>query len=177
MIQVLDRNFVPLISASEIQLRVDEIADKINLEYISEPPVLLGVLNGAFMFFSDLVKRLQIPVQVAFIRISSYEGLNSSGNVATEIELRDDLTGRRVIVIEDIVDTGRSMEYLVKVLESKGVKDIALVALLHKPDALQVPTVKLDHIGFSIKNKFVVGYGLDYAGFGRNLPEIYVLEE
>ncbi|WP_209329622.1 hypoxanthine phosphoribosyltransferase [Lunatimonas salinarum] len=176
MIQILDRNFVPYISASEIQQRVKEIAGKINEEFAGDPPVLLGVLNGAFMFFSDLVKHLTIPCEVAFIRISSYQGLQSSGKVIPKMEVTDDLKGKRVIVVEDIVDTGRSMEYLLQVLAGMGVPSVSIVTLLQKPDALEVEGISLDYVGFSIQNQFVLGYGLDYNGFGRNLPEIYVLK-
>ncbi|MCC5938056.1 MAG: hypoxanthine phosphoribosyltransferase [Lunatimonas sp.] len=177
MIRILDRNFVPYISASEIQHRVKEIADKINVDFAGESPIFLGVLNGAFMFFSDLVKQITIPSQVAFIKISSYQGTQSSGKITAKVELTDDLTGKRIIVVEDIVDTGRSMEYLLSILAEKQVASVTIASLLQKPEALEVDGIPLDYVGFSIQNQFVIGYGLDYNGFGRNLPGIYVVKE
>jgi len=177
MIRILDRNFVPYISASEIQHRVKEIADKINVDFAGESPIFLGVLNGAFMFFSDLVKQITIPSQVAFIKISSYQGTQSSGKITAKVELTDDLTGKRIIVVEDIVDTGKSMEYLLSILADKQVASVTIASLLQKPDALEVDGIPLDYVGFSIQNQFVIGYGLDYNGFGRNLPGIYVVKE
>lgn len=177
MIRILDRNFVPYLSASEIQHRVAEIAGNISVDFAGESPVILGVLNGSFMFFSDLVKQITVPLQVAFIKISSYDGLQSSGVITPKLELTDELAGKQVIVVEDIVDTGRSMEYLLSVLAEKGVASVSIASLLQKPEALEADGISVDYVGFSIQNRFVVGYGLDYNGFGRNLPEIYVLKE
>lgn len=176
MIFIHNKPFIPYIDAQTIQRAVDRIAAEICVDYESEPPLLVGVLNGAFMFFSDLVKRIDLPVDVSFMKVASYAGTSSTGQVTRHLEAGDEITGRHVILVEDIVDTGRSMAVIQKLVRQKKPKSIALATLLHKPDALIEP-VEIKYLGFAIEDKFVVGYGLDFDGLGRNLPEIFQLKD
>jgi hypoxanthine phosphoribosyltransferase len=175
MIKIKGKEFVPFINAKEIDNRLEAIGAQISLDYKDETPVLIGVLNGSFMFLSDLVKYLNISTEISFIKIASYSGIGSTGKVTDLIGLESELEGRRVIIIEDVIDTGLSMNHLVKTIQSKNPKSIAIATLLFKPDALKY-SIDIDYIGFKIENKFVVGYGLDYDGMGRNIPAIYQLK-
>lgn len=148
---------------------------EISKDFADESAVLIGVLNGAYMFLADLTKKVTVPIEVSFIKVSSYKGLESSGSVNNLIGLDIDLKGRSVIIVEDIIDTGLSMKYLRELIEKEKPKRIAVAALLVKPEAI-VHNTKIDYIGFEIPNKFVVGYGMDYDGFGRNLPALYQLK-
>ena len=155
--------------------RVREMGRKISIDFEGQSPVLLGILNGSFMFLSDLAKSISIPVEICFLRISSYQGTKSSGRVKELSSLDVDLKDRPIIIVEDIVDTGLSMAYTLDKIKKLEPKSISIAALLTKPEALQHP-VKVDYMGFEIPNKFVVGYGLDFDGYGRNLPSIYQLK-
>lgn len=157
-----------------IQQRVKEIAASINQEYAGKRPLFIAILNGSFMFASDLFKQLTVEAELCFIKLSSYKGMQTSGRVITTIGLDDDLFGRDVIIVEDIVDTGKTLHNFLPRLIHQQPKSLKMVTLLHKPEATEFP-LALDYIGFSIPNKFVVGYGLDYDGLGRNLKEIYQL--
>lgn len=174
-IRVHDKNFVPYLSAAVIGDRVRELAMVISRDYADKKPLFLAVLNGSFLFAADLFRNLEIEAEISFIKLASYKGTTSSGNVITAIGLEESLHGRHVILLEDIIDTGKTLYSFMPQLEHQGPASIKIAALLTKPEALQFP-VKADYLGFSIPDKFVVGYGLDYDGLGRNIPEIYQLE-
>lgn len=175
-IQILDKSFVPYISSEKIQNRIAEIAQEINQKYQDKKPVFLAILNGSFMFASDLFKKITIDAEISFVKLISYQGTSSTGSVKKALGLETDLSNRHVIIIEDIVDTGHTMASFIPDLERSGASSIALATLLHKPEAT-TEYVKIDFCGFSIPDKFVVGYGLDYDQIGRNLPEIYQLAD
>lgn len=175
MIQIKDKEFIAYISEEMLMQRVRDMGIKISRDFQGQFPLLIGVLNGSFMFLADLAKSISIPVEISFIKISSYQGTHSTGKVKDTYGLDMDLKGRPVIIVEDIVDTGLSMSFLCEKIKKLGPKSINIATLLTKPDALQHP-VKVDYVGFEIPNKFVVGYGLDYDGYGRNLPAIYQLK-
>lgn len=175
MIQIKDKKFVPYISSSALQQRIQELGKAISKDFEGETPVLLGILNGSFMFAADLAKSIETPMEITFLKIASYEGDASTGKVKSLLGLDKSLEGRSVVVVEDIVDTGLSMTHILEVLSQHSPKRIAIATLLLKPEALKYP-IALDYVGFEIPNKFVVGYGLDYDGQGRNIPEIYQLK-
>lgn len=174
VIKVHDKSFETYLPEEMIQQRVKEIAASINQEYAGKRPLFIAILNGSFMFASDLFKQLTVEAELCFIKLSSYKGMQTSGRVITTIGLDDDLFGRDVIIVEDIVDTGKTLHNFLPRLIHQQPKSLKMVTLLHKPEATEFP-LALDYIGFSIPNKFVVGYGLDYDGLGRNLKEIYQL--
>ena len=174
VIHVHDKSFETYLSEATIQERIKELAEEINKEYAGKKLLFIAILNGSFMFAADLFKHLDIQAELCFIKLASYKGLKSSGNVVTSIGLDDDLFGREVIIVEDIVDTGKTLhEFLPKLLHQQP-KSLKIATLLHKSEATAFP-IKLDYVGFDIPNKFVIGYGLDYDGLGRNLKEIYQL--
>jgi hypoxanthine phosphoribosyltransferase len=175
MISIKDKIFVPYITANAIQQRVEEIGAEISKDHKENFPILIGVLNGSFMFLSDLVKNISIPIEISFIKVSSYSGTSSTGSVKNILGLEIDLKDRTVIIVEDIIDTGLSMKHLVEMIEKENPKKIAIVSLLVKPEALLFQ-ITPDYVGFEIPNKFVVGYGLDFDGLGRNLSELYQLK-
>ena len=175
MIQVKDKTFILFLYEKTLQKRITEIGSEISKDFENKDPIIIGVLNGSFMFLSDLAKKITIPAEITFIKISSYEGEKSTGNVKNLIGLDSGLEGRNIIVVEDIVDTGLSMLHLIDQLRKTNPATISLATLLHKPEALKYK-IQLDYVGFEIPNKFVVGYGLDYDGYGRNIPEIYQLK-
>ena len=164
--------FELMIPADQVQQRVSEIADELNKFWKDKDPIFLCILNGAFVFASDLFMRLNINAQISFVKLASYTGDHSSGDVKTLIGLDKRLTGRHVVIIEDIVDTGKTMYELLPTLQNYQPESVQIVTLLTKPDALKFE-VKPAYIGFEIEDKFVVGYGLDYNGHGRNLNGIY----
>ena len=173
-VQLYDKNFKPYLSKDQISLAVSKVAQEINSLYADKNPVLIAVLNGAFMFCADLCRNLNCSPEVQFVKLSSYEGLQSTGIVKELIGLNIDLTNRHVIVIEDIVDTGGTVEILKEMLAEKNVASLAVATFLFKPAAFK--GVELPgFIGMEIPNDFVVGYGLDYNGLGRELAELYVL--
>jgi hypoxanthine phosphoribosyltransferase len=172
-IQVLDKQFVPFLSAELIQQKIEDIAGAINTDFANKKPLFIAVLNGSFMFAADLFKKLSIPAEICFIKLASYKGTKSTGQVVTAIGLDIDIIDRHVILLEDIVDTGRTLGAFIPQLENQQPASLSLAVLLHKPDATVIP-VNINYLGFSIPDKFVVGFGLDYDGYGRNLPEIYV---
>ena len=173
-IKVLELTFETSISAESIQAEVSRIAEDMNRDLANKNPIFLGILNGAFMFASDLFKQINIPCQITFLKLASYEGIQSSGTVKQLIGINQDLKDRTVVILEDIVDTGITLETIIRQLSGYQPKEILVATMLHKPDALQ-KKVKLDYVGFNIPNEFVLGYGLDYNGYARNLPEIYTL--
>lgn len=173
---IRDKSFVPFISGETIQNRVAEIADQINRDYADKQPLLIGILNGSVIFAADLLKNLSIPCEIGFIRVSSYQQTMSTGQLKQILGLTESLTGRDVILVEDIVDTGLTITDVCEQLTAQNPASLAIATLLLKPDALQKP-VDLQYVGFKIENRFVVGYGLDYDGLGRNTKDIYVLSE
>ncbi|MDP4262198.1 MAG: hypoxanthine phosphoribosyltransferase [Bacteroidota bacterium] len=174
VIKVHDKSFETYLSEETILQRVKEIAGDINKDYAGKRPLFIAILNGSFMFASDMFKQLTIEAELCFIKLASYKGLKSSGSVVTSIGLEDDLFDKEVVIVEDIVDTGKTLyNFLPKLLHQQP-KSLKIAALLHKPEATEYP-LELNYIGFRIPNKFVVGYGLDYDGLGRNLKEIYQL--
>ena len=175
-INVHDKAFEIFLSEAEIQKRIAELAADINRDYEGKRPLFIAILNGSFMFASDLFKHLTIDAEICFIKLVSYKGMKSSGHITTAIGLDQDLYGRDVIIIEDIVDTGKTLGYFLPKLEHQQPASLKIAALLHKPEA-PVHPLTIDYIGFSIPNKFVVGYGLDYDGCGRNLKQIYQVVE
>lgn len=174
MLTVKDKTFVPFITADAIQTRIRELAEQINEEYVGKQPLLVVVLNGAFLFAADLAKHLTIPCEITFLRVSSYQGTTSTGHLKEILGLSEPVTGRDLIVIEDIVDTGRTIGDICDQLLAKQPSSLAIATLLFKPEALQKP-LDLHYVGFEIENRFVLGYGLDYDGLGRNTPDIMVL--
>jgi|ERR1044072_8966486 hypoxanthine phosphoribosyltransferase len=176
IIKVHDKQFQPYIGAKELQLRIKEMADQINKDLEGEKPLFIAILNGSFMFAADVFKYLSIEAEISFIKLVSYKGTKSTGNVVTSIGLDEDLYGRTVVILEDIVDTGKTLHQFLPQLEHQQPKKLMIAALLTKPEAMVHP-IKIDYLGFSVPNKFLLGYGLDYDGLGRNLPEIYQLIE
>jgi hypoxanthine phosphoribosyltransferase len=176
MITIHDKTFSPFISRDAIENRIAELADQIHSDYEGKNPLFIVVLNGAFLFASELVKRVPLSCEITFVRLSSYEQTESTGKVRQIIGLEEKLTGRDVIIIEDIVDTGLTMHQLLLKIQTLGPLSIEIATLLHKPEAIKKP-IGLRYIGFEIPNRFVVGYGLDYDGVGRNLNALYVLPE
>lgn len=173
-IKVHDKTFEIYLSEKAIQEKIIDIATAINKDYANKKPLFVAILNGSFMFAADLFKYLTINSEICFIKLVSYKGMKSSGQVVTAIGLDDDLYGKDVIIVEDIVDTGKTLhEFLPKLMHQQP-KSLKIAALLHKAEATRFP-LTIDYLGFSIPDKFVVGYGLDYDGLGRNLKEIYQL--
>jgi hypoxanthine phosphoribosyltransferase len=174
VIQVHDKSFETYLSESTILERIKELAAEINRDYAGKRPLFIAILNGSFMFAADLFKQLEIPAELCFIKLASYKGMKSSGNVVTSIGLDDDLFGKEVIIVEDIVDTGKTLHNFLPKLMHQQPKSLKIATLLHKSEATAFP-LTLDYVGFDIPDKFVVGYGLDYDGLGRNFKEIYQL--
>jgi hypoxanthine phosphoribosyltransferase len=166
--------FKPYLSDSEIQGAIARIAEGIKADYKDKRPLFIAILNGSFMFASDLFKKLEIDAEICFIKLASYKGTKSTGHVITAIGLDMDLYNRHVVIVEDIVDTGKTLNEFLPQLTHQQPASLKIAALLHKPEATLFP-IPIDYLGFSIPNKFVVGYGLDYDGLGRNLPEILQL--
>lgn len=175
IVEVKDKMFRKFITRKEIDRAVRAIAGRIDTDYAGKTPLLMPVLNGAFIFASDLVRHLTIPCQISFVKFASYTGTRTSGEVTELIGLNEDLRGRHVIVVEDIVDTGITMDHLLNELKRYEPGSVRLACFCLKPEAV-VKSFRIDYLGMEIPNAFVVGYGLDYDGYGRNLPEIYKLE-
>lgn len=169
-----DKTFDTYLSEKEIQEKIKHIASQLNRDYQGKKPLFIAILNGSFMFAADLFKYITIDAEICFIKLASYKGMKSSGNVITAIGLDQDIYDRDVVILEDIVDTGKTLHEFLPKLDHQQPKSLKIASLLHKPEATQFP-LKIDYIGFTIPNKFVVGYGLDYDGLGRNLKEIYQL--
>lgn len=176
MVTVKDKVFAPFINQEALSQRIEELAETINREYKGRNPLFVVVLNGAFMFASDLLKKVEVDCCVTFIRLASYEQTQSTGKVKQILGLGETVKDREVIIVEDIVDTGLTMSQLISQLQEQGAASVEVATLLHKPEALKIP-INLRYVGFEIENRFVVGYGLDYDGLGRNLNAVYVLAE
>lgn len=175
-IKIYDKTFKVSISAEDIKKRVKELGARINKEMEGKNPLFLAVLNGSFVFAADLYREITIPSEITFVKLASYAGTVTTGIVSEVIGLNVDLTGRDVIIVEDIVDTGLTMKQMLETLSLQNPASVKICTLLTKPEKLQVP-LTLDYVAFEIPNLFVVGYGLDYDQQGRNLKDIYELAE
>ena len=176
MIQLHDKHFVPFISAEEIEFAIVNMAKQMDDDFFDDVPVFVGVLNGSFMVLSDLMKQYRGMCEVSFVKMTSYEGTQSTNAVKQLIGLNQNLEGRTVVIVEDIVDTGNTVEELKAIFKEQKVKHLKIATLFLKPDVYK-KDIKLDYVGIRIPNKFIVGYGLDYDGLGRNLKDIYQLAE
>lgn len=176
VIKIHDKEFVKTIPAEEIAAQVKRVAEDINRDYAGKRPLLLGVLNGSFMFVSDLMKNLNIECEISFVKFSSYEGSDTTGTVKQMIGLAESIEGRDVIIVEDIVDTGLTMHKMLETLAGRNPASLAIASLFVKPARLRVP-VDVKYSAFEIPDRFIVGYGLDYDGLGRNLPDVYDVKE
>ncbi|MBS7565905.1 hypoxanthine phosphoribosyltransferase [Mucilaginibacter sp. Bleaf8] len=171
-----DLEFEPLIEEETIAKRINLLAVELNADYAGKTPIFIGVLNGSFLFVADLVKHITIPCEVTFTKLASYYGgTTSSRKIREDIDLSTDISGRHIVIIEDIVDTGNTLAYLIEKLKLKNPASISVCAMLVKPGKLETSVEELRYVGFEIENEFVVGYGLDYKELGRNLRDIYRL--
>jgi hypoxanthine phosphoribosyltransferase len=176
VIKVHDKTFVPYLPETLIQEKVKELAATLDRDYAGKKPLFIAILNGSFMFTSDLFKELTIEAEICFIKLASYKGTKSTGQVITAIGLDTDINDRHIVILEDIIDTGKTMNEFLPQLRNQQPASLKIAVLLHKPDATVFP-VDIDYCCFSIPNKFVLGYGLDYDGLGRNIRELYQLSE
>jgi hypoxanthine phosphoribosyltransferase len=176
LVTLHDKQFKPYITEDAIHTRINQIAQNLSTDLKKSFPLFIVVLNGSFIFAADLVKRLKFPCEITFVKLSSYEGTSSTGKVTEIIGLTENIENRTVVIIEDIVDTGTTLEKLYNLLKDKNAKQIKTATLLFKPMAYK-KSIPVDYICMEIPNDFVVGYGLDYDGLGRNLKDIYVLAQ
>ena len=176
MIHLHDKTFEPFISAEEIDFAIANMAKQMDADFFDEIPLFIGVLNGSFMVLSDLMKHYRGMCEVSFVKMSSYSGTKSTNEVKELIGINEDLEGKTVVIVEDIIDTGNTIEELKSILKEKKVKHLKIATLFFKPDAFK-KDIKIDYIGIRIPNKFIVGFGLDYDGLGRNLSDVYQLAE
>ena len=176
VITLCDKEFTLFLPADKIQSEVQRMADRMNTELINEDVVFIGILNGAFMFASDLLRKISFDVQVTFVKLTSYSGLASTGKVKRLIGIAEDLKDKTVVIIEDIIDTGNTIESIIEQIKGFRPRQIFVATLLLKPD-LYSKDIHIDYVGFKIPKNFVVGYGLDYNGFGRNLRNLYALAD
>jgi hypoxanthine phosphoribosyltransferase len=173
-LKVHDKEFIPYITSEEIEKQVARVAKEINKDYQGKKPLFVAILNGAFIFAADLFKQINVEAEICFIKLASYKGVKSTGKVITAIGLDAELFNRDVIIVEDIVDTGKTLSQFLPQLEHQHPASLKVAALLHKPSAT-LHSIRIDYLGFTIPDKFVLGYGLDYDGLGRNIKEIYQL--
>lgn len=172
VIQIKDKCFETFISEERILEEVTRVAKEISRDLQGSSPLFVSVLNGSFMFTADLMKRLDMPCEISFVKLASYEGTSSTGKVKELVGLNEDIAGRTIVIVEDIVDTGITMKRLIETLRARNPKEIRIATLLLKPDKLQVE-LDVHYVAMRIPNDFIVGYGLDYDGFGRNYRDIY----
>ncbi len=173
-IRVHDKNFTPYLSETQIQEKINLLAAQLNKDYAGKKPLFIAILNGSFIFAADLFKKLQLDAEICFVKLASYKGTKSTGHIITAIGLDTDITGRDIIILEDIIDTGKTLNQFLPQLYNLQPLSLRIAVLLHKPEATIYP-IKIDYCCFTLPDKFVVGYGLDYDGLGRNLKEIYQL--
>ena len=176
-IQVSDKLFKPYLSQEQILAAVDKVAEQINRDLADENPIFICVLNGAFIFAADLYRRISFPSQMTFMRMKSYEGTETTRTVKTIASLHESVVDRTVVIVEDIVDSGYTMQRMIAQLQDLGAKTVKVAVLLNKPNARKVDGLNIDYCCLEIPNDFIVGYGLDYNEEGRNLPDIYVVTE
>lgn len=174
IITVNEKAFQPYISAEVIRQRIAAMSNELDADYAGKRPLFIAILNGSFMFASDLFKSIAIEAEICFIKLASYKGTTSTGNLITSIGLDVPLVNRHVVILEDIVDTGNTLHQFLPQIRQQQPASLKIAALLHKPKALKYP-IAIDYLGFSVPDKFLLGFGLDFDGFGRNLPEIYQL--
>ena len=172
-IEIDKKNFELMLEYEQIKKRIRLLAIQLNVDFENRIPVFIGVLNGSFIFLADLIKEIHISSEVSFVKVSSYEGDKSSGKIKKEIGLQMPLKDRDVIIVEDIVDSGKTLEYLLEIINKENPASVHVCTLLLKPESLKVKIDEINYIGFEIADEFVVGYGLDYNGLGRNLRDIY----
>lgn len=175
-VKIKDKTFATFISEEQIKERVKELAAQISKDMEDKNPLFLGVLNGAFIFAADLIREMTIPCEISFVKLASYQGVTSTGKVKEVLGINEDLSGRTVVIVEDIVDTGRTMRQMIESLGTRHPASIHICALFVKPDKLEEP-IKVDYAAFSIPNDFILGYGLDYDQAARGLKEVYKLVE
>lgn len=175
-VQVLDKKFKVSIPEEKIQQKIKEIAEKMNSDFLGKDVIFLGILNGCFMFAGDLFKHINIPCQITFLKLASYQGTTSSGTVKRLIGINENIEGKTVVILEDIIDTGNTLDSIIKQLKGYEPKEIKVATLLYKPEAYK-KDIAIDYTGFDIPNDFILGYGLDYDGFGRNLADIYTISK
>lgn len=171
-ISLHNKQFAPYLSAAQLAAAIQQLADQLNQEYADKRPLFVSVLNGAFIFTADLLKALTIDCEVTFIRVASYSGTSSTGKVKEVLGLYEELAGRHVVILEDIVDTGHTMKMLLEMLRAQQPASLEVATLFLKPECLQ-HALDVRYVGLSIPNDFIVGYGLDYDGLGRNYPDVY----
>jgi hypoxanthine phosphoribosyltransferase len=176
MIQLHDKHFVPFISGEEIEFAIANMAKQMDDDFFDDVPVFVGVLNGSFMVLSDLMKHYRGMCEVSFVKMASYEGTQTTNEVKQLLGINQNLEGKTVVIVEDIVDTGNTIEELKAIFKEQKVKHLKIATLFLKPDVYK-KDIKLDYVGIRIPNKFIVGFGLDYDGLGRNLKDIYQLAE
>ena len=176
MISLGDKQFEKYLSATDVQHAVNGVAVRINDNLKDKNPVFLVVLNGAFFFAADLIKRFNYPCELSFIKVASYQGLQASDDISTVMGAEPSLKGRHVVVVEDIVDSGNTIEAIIQILNQEEVASYSIASLFYKPDAY-LKTFHIDYVGLEIEDRFIVGYGLDYNGLGRNLKDIFILKE
>ena len=175
-IKILDKTFKKSISEETIISSIDKIAEKINIDLRDDNPLFISILNGSFMFASDLMKRIDFPCEISFVKIASYHGTSSSGEMFELIGLKENLKGRTIVVVEDLIDSGQTMSKVLEIVQNRGAGKICIATLFFKPGAIQ-HNISLDYVDMEIPNDFIVGYGLDYDGYGRNLRDIYTVVE
>ena len=176
IVKVKDKTFRTFIPEAEIQQRVKAVADKLNEELKDKNPLFLAVLNGSFVFAADLMRMITIPCEISFVKLASYQGTVSSGKIKEVIGINEDLKGRTVVIVEDIIDTGFTMKRMLEQLGTRDPESLHICTLLVKPGKLQVP-LNIEYAAMEIPNDFIVGYGLDYDQQGRNLRDIYTIVE
>jgi len=172
-IEIDEKNFELLLEYEQIKKRIRLLAIQLNVDFENRIPVFIGVLNGSFIFLADLIKEIHISSEVSFVKVSSYEGEKSKGKIKKEIGLQMSLKDRDVIIVEDIVDSGKTLEYLLEMINKENPASVNVCTLLLKPKSLKIQIDEITYVGFEIPDEFVVGYGLDYNGLGRNLRDIY----
>lgn len=176
VVKVLDKKFETSITEEEIKKRVKDVAEQINRDMKGKNPLLLAVLNGAFIFAADLMREITIPCEISFVKLASYQGVTSTGTVKEVIGINEDLAGRTVIIVEDIVESGLTMKRMIESIGTRGPESVHICTLLLKPDRLKVP-LDIEYVAFKIPNDFILGYGLDYNQQGRQLKDIYTLKD
>ncbi len=176
-IQLHDKHFVPFISKEQIDDYVQQLTQKLAKDIEpDEVPIFIGILNGSFMFAADFVRKYPHDCHITFVKMASYEGVNSTGKIKHLVGINENLEGKTVVILEDIIDTGNTLSEIYDIFRDKNVKQLKIATLFFKPDVFK-KDLHIDYIGKSIEDKFIVGYGLDYDGLGRNLPDIYKLKE
>jgi hypoxanthine phosphoribosyltransferase len=173
-VKVLDKTFYKTIPAEEIEIAIKKVAEQMNQELAGKDVIFLGILNGAFLFAADLFRLINFDCQISFLKVASYQGTSNSGKVKRLIGINEDVENKTVVILEDIIDTGITMDYILKQIRGYEPKEIKIATLLFKPEAF-IKDFPIDYVAIKIPNDFIVGYGLDYDGYGRNLKDIYTL--